>query len=407
MLKQSVLFGTLAAFAASTMPRLVVKRFHHASKERQRGSSFGSFITRMEKNASSDDMLDVSRTPSNNDLQLFEAPGTHYVDLKIGCGSPQHITLIVDTGSGVTAFPCSGCIDCDLHHLGMLYDESNSTCYRLQPPCRDSDDCSIGRCTYRHKRKDQCMISRRYNEGSSWTASEGLDIVRIHDDMSFNLTFGCQTRIGGLFTNQLPDGIMGMSRFKGSFWRQAYLNKVIANQSFGLCFSRPDQSNVLPVRAGMMTLGGADPALDETPMVYAEMLKVRDFFGVYVERIHLRMHGGGSVQADRQSHYNIRYETVDMHSSDLNSLPFIVDSGTTATYLSDKIEYPFSDTWRELTGRHYNPYREYVYGRDELDEYLPTLLFQLSPWRRGENDLKAPWIVNSLDRYNRGSVLVA
>ncbi|GKZ00523.1 hypothetical protein MPSEU_001004700 [Mayamaea pseudoterrestris] len=142
-------------------------------------------------------------------------------------------------------------------------------------------------------------------------------------------------------------------------------------------------------------------------MIFAEMLKTDDYYGLYVENIHLRMHGGGRVQPSRQSHYNVWYETVSMRTYAMNRSPFIVDSGTSSTLFNKNLEFPFSDAWKALTGKHYSPHREYVYDRDELDDYLPTLLFQLSPSRRNENDLSAPWIVNTLDRYNRGSILVA
>lgn len=44
--------------------------------------------------------------------QLFQGLGTHYVDLWVGSPSAQRQTLIVDTGSDLTAFPCEPCPDC-------------------------------------------------------------------------------------------------------------------------------------------------------------------------------------------------------------------------------------------------------------------------------------------------------
>lgn len=42
-------------------------------------------------------------------LPLFEGMGTHYAFLYIGTPKKQRISVIVDTGSHHTAFPCVGC----------------------------------------------------------------------------------------------------------------------------------------------------------------------------------------------------------------------------------------------------------------------------------------------------------
>lgn len=51
-----------------------------------------------------------SSNPSNAiKLPLFEGMGTHYVFLYIGNPAKQRVSVIVDTGSHHTAFPCVGC----------------------------------------------------------------------------------------------------------------------------------------------------------------------------------------------------------------------------------------------------------------------------------------------------------
>jgi hypothetical protein len=63
---------------------------------------------------------------------LYQGYGTHYVDL--WCGSPpQRQTVIVDTGSGVTAFPCSGCSEnCGVpdYHVDELFVEADSATFQ-------------------------------------------------------------------------------------------------------------------------------------------------------------------------------------------------------------------------------------------------------------------------------------
>ncbi len=105
---------------------------------------------------------------------LYMGYGTHYVDLY--CGTPpQRQTVIVDTGSSQTAFPCSECEDCgsEKYHTGPLFDESESSTFLSY----DCDSCSM-RSTC-NEEQDRCDIEQYYSEGSYWTAYEAMDTCYI------------------------------------------------------------------------------------------------------------------------------------------------------------------------------------------------------------------------------------
>ena len=55
---------------------------------------------------------------------------------------------------------------------------------------------------------------------------------------AFNMKFGCQTSITGLFKMQLADGIMGIDAALSAFWWQMFEAGNIDSKAFSLCFSR-------------------------------------------------------------------------------------------------------------------------------------------------------------------------
>lgn len=132
------------------------------------------------------------------------------MDLWVGTPSPQRETLIVDTGSAITAFPCEGCSGgCgDNHHTDSHFEESKSRTFEVV----ECKNCKIGKCSKHH---DACSISAIYQEGSSWKAFEASDVVYSggpHNEVlkknrnSFRMHFGCQTHLAGYFKSQVSDG---------------------------------------------------------------------------------------------------------------------------------------------------------------------------------------------------------
>lgn len=135
---------------------------------------------------------------------LFPGYGTHYVYAYVGT-PPQRQSLIVDTGSHFTAFPCTGCKQCG-EHTDPYWDVKKSTSAAL-PRCATKDQT--------------CQVTQSYTEGSSWHGFKVQDTLwlggeKAHllpnaPDYAVNFTFACQTEETGLFRTQLADGIMGMS----------------------------------------------------------------------------------------------------------------------------------------------------------------------------------------------------
>lgn len=283
---------------------------------------------------------------------LFQGYGTHYADVWCGTPAAQRQTVIVDTGSGVTAFPCAGCSDCGVpkYHIDPLFDGTTSNTYRVL----DCEECLKGTCDSHN----QCHMGMSYAEGSSWRATEVVDscyVGGLHadavadggpvDDLNpyhapafrFDLKFGCQSSVTGLFKTQLADGIMGMDIAPAAFWWQMWAANKIEHKSFSMCFSRSDTAAREGTVAGAMSLGGTDERLHMTPMVYTAHSQggsnQRGFYVVYLRAVWLREGGAGTSAAPSAGSHSAMYK-LDVPESTLNSGRVIVDSGTTGALLS-------------------------------------------------------------------------
>ena len=147
---------------------------------------------------------------------VFQGIGTHYAAVWVGSPTPQRQTLIIDTGSHYTAFPCKGCNKCgEDYHTDKYYDYTVSSSFK-KLGCNECD--SGGSCS-----SGQCMFSQSYTEGSSWHAFQahdnffvGLDTNEqggFNEELKDQFTlpafmFGCQYAETGLFETQLATGIM-------------------------------------------------------------------------------------------------------------------------------------------------------------------------------------------------------
>jgi len=242
-----------------------------------------------------------------------------------------------------------------------------------------------------------------YAEGSSWSAYESNDLCYAggpHDkglavngpmtneenvaldhidqvdasQFAFELKFGCQTSITGLFITQLADGIMGMENEKTSFWKQMHLKNAIPRPEFSLCFSRNDSADRDGTSAGAMTLGGVDTRLHASPMVFAKNVKSSGFYAVHLKAVYLREGGGVSAQTTQGDMG--RMHKLAVSESNLNRGNTIVDSGTTDTYFTRSIAEQFKKVWKELTGNDYS--HTAVSLTEEQIRGMPTIVLVMS-----------------------------
>lgn len=309
---------------------------------------------------------------------LSQGYGTHYAHVWVGSPVPQRKSVIVDTGSHFTAFPCTGCAQCgEQYHTDPYYDFSQSVTFRALT-CRE---CQLGaQC-----RHDQCTFSQSYTEGSSWDAFQVQDMFYLagnnvlhaadpdNQKHAIPFLFGCQTAEKGLFVTQLADGIMGMSAHEFTLPKRMYdAGKLQANM-FSMCFRRALATSRRGVTAGFMTLGGIDDRIDSSPIIYANNVASSGWFTVHVKNIFLRTNGGQSATSLLENDQHII--KIPLDPSVVNSgKGVIVDSGTTDTYLHKNLAKSFTEVWKQVTGKKYS-HAGFVLTNDQLRR-LPTILVQ-------------------------------
>lgn len=365
---------------------------------------------RIPRNHNLRQLASSSSQPAQQQLgALYQGYGTHYIDIWVGYPA-QRQTAVVDTGSSVTAFPCTECTDCG-RHTDEPFNETASGSFR-RFSC--SSTGAAGQCVYGEcNGNGMCIIKHDFGSGedaSSWTAFEAEDVAYAggpHDrfidgaapldgpedemgsnplhasEFSFPLTFGCQTSVSGYFEKQLASGVMGMDRRAQSFWGQMRASQVIHRAQFSLCFVRQPIASISGTTAGAVTLGGVDTRLHTTPMVFAKAMGHGSTasFKAHVRKFYLRESGGTSVMYDGKS----KYHALNVNENDLNGEEdFNFDSGTTDTYFTKALSDEFRRVWHEITRMQYT--NEPVSITDDQLRKLPTIILQMVPHEGGVGD---------------------
>lgn len=343
---------------------------------------------------------------------LYQGYGTHYMDLWVGYPA-QRQTVVIDTGSSVSAFPCSTCVNCG-SHADPLFNELASESF-IAKVCSvegGGSGCIFGNCMD----NGSCLISRTIgsspgdddtgsSSSSSWTAYEAEDIVYaagLHDraidspvvdlnpddpanaiKFSFPLTFGCQMSASGYFEKQLASGVIGLDRRGQSFWGQMRASQLITRSHFSLCFGG-NQQTPYGSTAGVVTLGGVDKRLHKTPMVFAKSAGdgYTASYKVQVRKMYLREGNDVSVMSDVTKKYHLIDASMEWLNGDQM---YNLESATTDTYFIASVSGAFRILWREITGSDYTN-EPMTLGNDSELLKLPTVVLQMIPHNGGIGD---------------------
>lgn len=152
----------------------------------------------------------ILSTTSNRSVQLFgnNTLGYYYIEAYVG-SPPQKKALILDTGSHLTIFPCSGCYSCR-NHLYEIFDTRKSSTFELVNPNKTYFNW---KCNFAD-REDKCNFRQSYTEGSEYTGFYGIDNFVFENELNnagknLKHVFGCAMKETNLFYSQEVDGIIG------------------------------------------------------------------------------------------------------------------------------------------------------------------------------------------------------
>lgn len=302
-----------------------------------------------------------------NIAPLYRGFGTHFAFIYVG-SPPQRVSVIVDTGSHHTAFPCKGC-NCG-KHMNELFDVGKSSSAQLSKCARKGS-------------QGKCVFSQSYSEGSSWRAYKVTDLVWVGGSslamvqegakLSSTFMFGCIESETGLFRNQIVDGIMGMSAAKDTLPFKLFDDKITKSRAFSMCFR---------VGGGVLTLGGLNKQLNLGNMEYVKLLKQSGWFTVRLLEVMLvSTKGSGNSSSIITRKVNANHQQYNTGKG------CIIDSGTTDTYLPSSISKSFTSMFRELSGMNYDN-KPQVLTVDKLAN-LPSIVFTLEG-TRGKVVIKMP-----------------
>ncbi|KAL4110134.1 hypothetical protein PRIC1_001827 [Phytophthora ramorum] len=266
---------------------------------------------------------DSTRNEATVETGLHSGSGSHTIQVSVG---GQQRELIIDTGSGKTAFVCVGCNNCGSKRTHQPFVVTANTTYlscdrsltlstgRGEPPCAACED---GKCKY----------GQTYVEGDHWSAYKASDIMQLSASFEARIEFGCIYEQSGVFLDQPSDGIMGFSRHPDSIYEQFYRQKVTPSRIFSQCLTEG---------GGLLTIGGVDLARHTEPVRYTPL---RNTGYQYWTVTLLSVSVGNSNN------------TLQVDSSEYNAdRGCVLDSGTTFLYMPESTKEPFRLAWSRAVG---------------------------------------------------------
>lgn len=119
-------------------------------------------------------MLVLSGTHAMRNMPIFGNATMGYYFVEAYVGTPeQKQSLILDTGSNLTIFPCTGCKKCRNHINANFDPRKSSTFKKVKKPT----DFLNWKCQFFNQSKEECTFHQGYTEGSAYIGTNILKAV--------------------------------------------------------------------------------------------------------------------------------------------------------------------------------------------------------------------------------------
>ncbi|KAK8799423.1 hypothetical protein WA158_002638 [Blastocystis sp. Blastoise] len=248
---------------------------------------------------------------------------------------PQRTTLIIDTGSHLTATPCSDCRDCGTH-LSKPFDPLLSRSKEVITCNHPNNSLKCNAC-----KSNQCVITQHYAEhsllsgvlysdkmflgGNIYIHNSSIPVGNLESLEQYSVynEFICINQYTKLFKTQLADGILGLSATRNSYITHLFASRSIY-PSFSLCFKED---------SGIIAFGGQDTTLNQSPMCSVPIHYHNYQYTVEVTRI---------------AWNNVKVPVLNERYF-FTSNPLHIDSGTSFTYIPNSIFPAFIHVFKSIS----------------------------------------------------------
>jgi hypothetical protein len=310
--------------------------------------------------------------------------GYYYLEAYVGT-PPQKKSLIIDTGSHLTIFPCSGCTKCR-NHMYKVFNTKDSSTFQPINPTKNYFGWTCAHPEEMHL----CHFKQGYTEGSEYSGYYGIDNFLFESELNGDSyknhkhVFGCAMKETGEFYTQEADGIIGIgvaqttkTDVPPTILDIELIEKRIDNHTFSICIAK---------NGGSMTLGGWNRALhlphSKVRTLNSEDLKWSEQYHVHLSDIQI---------AGKPLDY-------DFESLNQNGGKVFLDTGTTFVYFGPQLFSKFNffitnfcSDKQENCGGHSRyqecySFNKYLYKNvDDFFNTFPKMTFKFN------NDVEWAW----------------
>jgi len=385
------------------------------------------------ENSPNDEHQKVTDSIRNDEFQvipLTTTNGNHEATIYVGT-PPQALLVSIDTVSPFTFLPCSNTIKMSDNGSFLAYDRqasisyNPSVCRPKEPKC-DNFNKFPGTCV----NDVQCAFTADTKPATQYEI--GTDVVYAgkffgqgKDDSfasqySFRYSFGCH--VDSKDTTQ--GGVLGMGNSDGSFSQKMAEEGIIGHNMYALCFSQSSETHIENgIVSGMMTLGGIDPRVNNSPMRYALetrrsrkndlsesfVVNPRNYF-LFVDEYTRQISSYGNKVSANESK-NFVAGDAKMFKHEIGEEGLIWDSLYPYTMFPKFMKKTMGTQFFKMTGQKLDNNKP-IKGLTWKDiDLLPTILIQLRAFESTQDEstdpLQEPGFVGTLDPDFPNDVLLA